>query len=158
MKKVFYLFLVLSVLSSCAIKTNQLRFSKFEITDKGVSRIMVDENGIIKRSGSGDRIGKINKNGTFNDKDGNLVLKITDDNFLQNKDGKKLIKIDANGKMDNGSGMYIEWSESGELLKGNKKTGMRITPVDKKSFRAASTILFIYLSDGAIKTSGPISE
>lgn len=154
MKKIYYLLLVLTVLSSCAVKTSTLRFSNFEIKDEnGMTKIKVDKSGVVKISGN--EIGTINKNGTLNDKNGNLVARITDDNFLQDKDGKNLIKIDANGKMDNGSGSFIEWSETGELLMGNKKKGMHITPVDKKSFRAASTILFLYLSASGDKSTTP---
>lgn len=145
MKKIFYLLLISTLLFSCGSKTDKLQFSEFEIKDeKGISRITVNENGKIRVSG--EDIGTINTDGILNDKNGNLLAKITDENILQEKDGKNLIKIDENGKIDNGSGMLIEWSENGELLKGNEKAGMRISPVDKKSFQAASIILYLYLS------------
>jgi hypothetical protein len=144
-KNVFYLLFISTLLLSCGTKAEKLQFSEFEIKNgDGVTGVTVNKNGDIKISG--EDVGSINTNGTLNDKDGNLLAKITDDNFLQGKDGKNLVKIDENGKMDNGSGMFIEWSESGELLKGNEKTGMIIKPVDKKSFQAASIILYLHLS------------
>lgn len=145
MKNLFYLLLASTLLFSCGTKKEKLQFSAFEIkNENGVTGITVNKNGEIKMGGND--IGTINPNGSLNDKDGNLLAKMTDDNFLQDKDGNNLIKIDKNGKMDNGSGMFIEWSENGELLKGNEKTGMSITPVDKESFQAASIILFLYSS------------
>jgi hypothetical protein len=126
------------------MKTGKLEFSEFEIKDEnGKTRITVSENGIIKING--EDIGKINRDGALNDKEGKLLAKITEDTILQDKDGKNLIKIDKSGTMDNGSGAFIKWSESGELLKANEKTGMNISPVDKESFQSASIILFLYL-------------
>lgn len=145
MKKLFYLLFVSVIMVSCGTKADKLEFSEFEIKDEnGKIGITVSENGIIKISG--EDIGKINTNGSLSDKDGKLIAKITDNNILQDKDGKSLIKIDKNGTMDNGSGTLIKWSESGELLKGNEKTGMQISPVDKKSFQSASIILFLYFN------------
>lgn len=48
--------------------------------------------------------------------------------------------------MDNGSGTFMEWSENGELMKGNEKTGMKLSPVKTDTFRNASIILFLYLN------------
>ncbi len=145
MKTLFYLLLASTLLFSCGTQKEKLQFSEFKIkNENGETGITVNKNGAIKISG--EDIGTINSDGTLNDKEGNLLAKMTDDYFLQDKDGNNLIKIDENGKMDNGSGMFIEWSESGELLKGNEKTGMSVTPVDKNSFQAASIILFLYLN------------
>lgn len=145
MKNLFYLLFLVAVVISCETKTDRLGFSKFEIKDEtGKTGITVSETGIIEIGG--EKIGKINRDGTVNDKDGKLLAKITEENILQDKDGKNLIKIDENGTIDNGSGAYIKWAENGELLKGTEKTGMIITPVDKKSFQAASIILFLYLN------------
>lgn len=145
MKKLFYLLFVSVIMVSCGTKTDKLEFSEFEIKDgNGKTGISVSENGTIKISG--ENIGKINKDGTLNDKEGKLLAKITEENILQGKDGENLIKIDKNGTMDNGSGTFIKWSDSGELLKGDEKTGMNISPVDKESFQSASIILFLYLN------------
>tara|TARA_R110002050_G_scaffold238657_2_gene374751 strand:- start:1129 stop:1260 length:132 start_codon:yes stop_codon:yes gene_type:complete len=40
-----------------------------------------------------------------------LLAKLTDGNVLQDKNGNSLVKIDAFGKVENGSGMLIEWSK-----------------------------------------------
>jgi hypothetical protein len=50
--------------------------------------------------------------------------------------------------MDNGSGVLIKWAENGELLKGDIKTGMKISPNDSNLYRTASIILYLYLSFG----------
>lgn len=145
MKKLFYFLFVSVIMISCGTKTDRLQFSQFEIKDEnGTTGITVSETGKIKISG--EEIGEINKDGTLNDKEGQLLAKITEDNILQDKDGQSLIKIDQNGTMDNGSGTYIKWTDSGELLKGTEKTGMTISPVDKKTFQSASIILFLYLN------------
>jgi len=133
------------IMVSCGTKTDKLEFSKFEIKDEnGIAGFSVNESGIIKISG--EDIGKINKDGKLNDKDGKLLAKITEESILQDKDGQNLIKINENGTMDNGSGTYIKWTEKGELLKGTEKIGMVISPVDKESFQSASIILFLHFN------------
>ncbi len=145
MKNLFFLLFTSIILASCGASTDKLEFSEFEIKDEnGTTGITVDESGVIKMNA--EKIGNINSDGSLNDKDGKLIAKITEDNFLQDKGGKNLIKIDENGTMDNGSGTFIKWSENGELLRGSEKTGMTISPVDKKSFQSASIILFLYLN------------
>jgi len=145
MKKLFFFLFVSVIIASCGTKTDRLEFSKFEIKDEnGKTGIAVSETGTIKING--EDIGKINRDGTLNDKEGKLLAKITEDNILQDKGGQNLTKIDKRGTMDNGSGTYIKWTDNGELLKGTEKTGMIISPVDKKSFQSASIILFLYLN------------
>ena len=145
MKKQLYLIFISTLLFSCGTKSDRLQFSEFEIKDgNGVSGIAVNKLGNVTINEK--VIGEINEDGTLNDKDGKLLAKLTDGNILQDKNGNSLIKIDAHGKMDNGSGMFIEWSKSGELMRGNENTGMRIIPVEEKSFQAASIVLYLYLN------------
>lgn len=144
MKNIFYILFVSTILFSCETKKEKLQFSAFEIKNENtVNGITINDNGEININGQ--NIGIVYHNGILNNKNGNILAKITDDNFLQDKNGKNLIKIDEYGKMDNGSGLILEWTENGEFLKGTKKTGMSILPVDPKSFRTASAVLYLYL-------------
>lgn len=145
MKKLLYFLFVSAILLSCGANTEKLQFSAFEIKDEnGITRIVVSKNGEIKVNG--ENIGLINTDGILQDKDGNLLAKLREDNFFQDQAGENLIKINKNGQMDNGSGMFVEWSATGELLKGNEQTGIHIEPNDSKSYQAASAILYLYLS------------
>tara|TARA_R110002072_G_scaffold302577_1_gene486387 strand:- start:4967 stop:5392 length:426 start_codon:yes stop_codon:yes gene_type:complete len=137
------IFLTLSVLFlvSCGTQTD------FEIKDEnGKTGILVQTNGNILVDNVAS--GKITKDGTVTDNDGKVIAKIGENNLVTDSEGRALIKITEKGKMDNGSGVYIEWSEDGELMKGNQNTGMKISPVKEDSFRNASIILFLYLSFG----------
>ncbi len=136
-------FLIISVLflASCGAETD------FEIKDEnGKTGILVQTDGNIIV----DNVvtGKITKDGTVTDKDGKIIAKIGKNDIITNSEGDALIKINENGKIDNGSGVFIQWSDNGELMKGNEKVGMKMSPVKKDSYRNASIILFLYLSFG----------
>lgn len=141
MKKLF-LCLSLVFLISCGAKTD------FEIKNAdGETGIIVQTNGSIIINNEVN--GNISKDGTVTDKNGTVIATIGEDNILQDSEGKTLIKIDENGKMDNGSGTFIEWSENGELMRGNESTGMKISPVKNDAYRNASIVFFLYSSFGS---------
>lgn len=129
----------ISLLISCKATTD------FEIKDQNGTTVMT-----VKTDGSvisnNKTLGKISKEGTFTDNDGKVTAKMTKNDILIDAKEEPLIKIDSNGKMDNGSGIFIEWSKKGMLMKANQSTGFTITPVDKKSFKKASILLFLYLN------------
>lgn len=135
------------MLFSCGNKTEKLNFSKFEIKDQnGVTGIKVDDKGGIYVDGQ--QSGKVQINAEIKDKSGKVIAKLNDDDILLDSENKPLIKINRNGDMDNGSGVLMKWDENGELMKGDEKTGMSIIPNDKKSYRTASIIVFLYLNFG----------
>ncbi len=145
MKRSICILIVTLLTLSCGSKIDKLPFSEFEIKDEnGITGIAIDETGIIRVNE--EVIGKISREGKLYDKDEKLLAKITDENIVQDKNGNNLIKIDSKGRMDNGSGIFIQWSENGELMKGDEKTGMNISPVNQKSFQTASIIIFLYLN------------
>lgn len=145
MKHFTHILFISFILMACATKQDKLHLSDFEIKDEnGITRLVVSKNGDIKMND--ELMGVIKSDGNINDQNGELVATITADNTLQNKDVQKLVLIDENGQIDNGSGLFIEWTEDGEFLKGAEKTGITIAPVNKKSFQTASAILCLYLS------------
>lgn len=147
MKKIVYLLIFATMLFSCGNKTEKLNFSKFEIKDQnGVTGIKVDDKGGIYVDGQ--QSGKVQINAEIKDKSGKVIAKLNDDDILLDSENKPLIKINRNGDMDNGSGVLMKWDENGELMKGDEKTGMSIIPNDKKSYRTASIIVFLYLNFG----------
>jgi len=130
---------------SCGIKTERFNYSKFEIKDQnGVVGIIVDDNGNIIINNK--LFGKVVKTGKILDKKGKTIAELNNENILVDSLNHPLIKISKNGELDNGSGITIKWSKSGELMKGDVKTGMSISPNDPKSYCTASAILFLSLS------------
>ncbi|MGD1842808.1 MAG: hypothetical protein ACFB0B_18205 [Thermonemataceae bacterium] len=116
----------------------------FEIKDgDGKTVVTVQKDGSIMIKG--EVKGHITEDGTFSYEE-KIIAKMGESDMLVDAKGETLAKIDENGTIDNGSGVLIKWSESGELMKGDEKMGMKITPAEKSSFRNASIILFLYLS------------
>lgn len=137
--KNLFLCLSLMLLISCGETTG------FEIKDEnGKTGIIVQTNGSIIINN--EVIGTITRNGTVTDKDGKVIARIGENDMLLDSNSKAIIKMDKNGKMDNGSGTFIEWSENGELMKGNEKMGIKLSPVKTDTFRNASIVLFLYLN------------
>jgi len=136
--KNFFLILSVLFLVSCGTKTD------FKIKDEtGKTRILVQTDGsvIVDNAVSG----KITKDGTVTDKGGKILAKIGKNNVITDSEDVALIKINENGKIDNGSGVFFEWNENGEVMKGNENIGIKMSPVKKESFRNASIILFLLL-------------
>lgn len=127
------------------IESNVLQFSKFKIKgENGKTQIKVSNSGAIKMGKQ--LIGRINKNGSLTSKEGVVIAQISDDGILKDATGKPLIKIDNTGKIDNGSGKFIKWTDEGQFMKGDENTKITIVPANKDSYQTASIILFLYLS------------
>ncbi|MCT4580975.1 MAG: hypothetical protein N4A35_06115 [Flavobacteriales bacterium] len=145
MKRFFYLFVIATLSISWSLQANLLTFSSFKLKYEGKkTQIKVNNKGVIKMGG--ELIGIVHKDGKLTSKDGQLIASISPDGILADATGKALVKIDKTGKIDNGSGMYIQWSNDGVFMKGEENTGITIAPVDENSFQTASLILFLYLS------------
>jgi hypothetical protein len=144
MKNLSILLVVATVLFSCGSEPAVLKFSSFHIEDdQGEVGIIVSDIGDITIESS--FVGAIHEDGTITNADEEIAAKLVG-NMLQDKDGNTLILIDENGKMDNGSGVFIEWNEKGELMKGGEPAGMKIEPNKKECYQAASIVLFLHLS------------
>lgn len=145
MKNITRFMLLFLLLISCATKKEKLTFSKFIISNaRGLTEIKVEDNGSIFISDN--LIGIIDKEGAIITKNGTVLAEVIEDNQIIDGEGNAVIKIDKEGTVDKGSGEIIQWSESGELMKGDETTGLRIFPADKNSFQTASILLFLHLS------------
>jgi|WetSurMetagenome_2_1015567.scaffolds.fasta_scaffold661569_1 hypothetical protein len=132
---------------SCSNKSKRIDISQFEIKDSnGVTGIMLSKNGEILINSK--IYGKVKENGEVFDNKNNIIAKLNANGILTDSKDQPLIKISENGVMDNGSGVLIKWAENGELLKGDIKTGMKISPNDSNLYRTASIILYLFLSFG----------
>lgn len=147
MKKFIYLLFVTVLLIACSNKSKRLNISQFEIKDlNGETGITLNKNGEILINS--EIYGKVKENGEVLDNKNNILARLNANDILTDSKDQPLIRISKNGDMDNGSGILIKWSENGELLKGDEKTGMKIFPNDSNLYRTASVILYLYLSFG----------
>ena len=145
MKKTTYMIPVLFLVLSCATKKEKLTFSKFIISDaKGQTELKVDDSGAIFISDN--LIGMIDKEGTIITKHGTVLAEVLENDCIVDGEGNTVIKIDKEGTVDKGTGEIIQWSENGELMKGNERIGLRIYPADKASYQTASILLYLHLS------------
>jgi len=142
MKKFTCLLLITTVLISCGTKNKGLKFSAFEVTDEtGVAGIKVEEDG--KFFVAGMFTGTVDKNGFIRDTANQVIVEIRNDSVFMAV-GKYLYRINENGTIDDGSGILLKWNKEGELLYGDIKNGIRITPADQNSFQAASILWRYY--------------
>lgn len=144
MRKIKCLLVVFITVLACEAEPEKLDFSKFKITDaNGQSIIKIDEKGTITKNG--DKVGCVEKNGIISDKKGRTILKLGEDEtlFLDNE-GKAVIRVYKNGEFTSSSGELIQWSDAGELTKGEENTGITIYPIEKRFLQIASILLYLY--------------
>lgn len=144
MRKIKCLLVIFVIMLACEAEPEKLDFSKFKITDaNGQSIIKIDEKGTITKNGG--IVGCVGKNGIISDKKGRTILKLGKDEtlFLDNE-GKAVIRVYKNGEFTNSSGELIQWSDAGELIKGEENTGITIYPIEKRFLQIASILLYLY--------------
>jgi hypothetical protein len=144
MRKINCLLLLFIMLLACEAEPDKLSFAKFKITDaNGQSIIKIDEKGNITKNG--DKVGCVKKNGIISDKKGRTILELSEDDilFLDNE-GKAVIRVYKNGEFTNSAGELMQWTDSGELMKGKENTGITIYPMEKRFLQIASILLYLY--------------
>lgn len=86
-------------------------------------------------------IGTITKAGELKSDTGKLLVRLRGDQLLSDE-GKVILVIKEDGTISNGSGKDITWGPDGMLK--NMEMGLKLVPVDSKSKRAASLLMYSF--------------
>jgi hypothetical protein len=143
MKKIIFALCVIGFLTSC--NTDKIAIGEFEIKDgSGIIGLKMKGDGTL--TVRDEVVGKVDKTGRIMDVNGKEVAKIEGESIVDAK-GKEITKVGEDGSFKNsGTGERLHWNENGELLKGEEKTGMVISPNDKSLYKAASIVLLMYFT------------
>ncbi len=121
---------------------NQSASGPFEISDKSgkVGIKVTDDKSIFMED---KKIGSLDyKENAILDTAGKVVVRLDKNNLLLDVNNKTLAHVDSAGRISNGSGTDIFWSDKGELMKGAENSGYVIKPADPGLYKFASILVF----------------
>ncbi len=126
---------------SCKSDHRKINFSEFKlIFENEIVHKVTNEGNLFDKE---NLIAKIHgEQGIIRDSKGKILIQFKNDDILD-VEGDFLFTINEKGEGRRGS-MICKWSKEGEFMMNEKKTGIRIEPINRESYQLASILLFLH--------------